>query len=614
MDAASVGSILLWAGAGLAALATLTRPSRLLGFAAGCATASALVLGFALVANDFSLAYVVETSSLRTPWPYRLAALWGGMEGSMLFYAAMTTSVVWIGLRKRRAAPLGAALSALLLTFTGLFSDPFVRLDIPAVDGRGLLALLQHPAMIYHPPILYLGLTTLAVPFAMAVMAVVQRQRDREWLREVRRWLLISWTLLTFGMVAGANWAYVELGWGGFWAWDPVENTALMPWLATTVFLHTSQVYSRDGRLRRWTVAFGALPFALTVLGVYLTRSGSTGSIHAFAEDPVIGRILLVAALAVGVVVGLVAYRAPRGEPWESVGLGRDTWLATSGALVAAALIFVGVGSAYPAYVSVFAGDEVAVGSQFFVSTLYPVALVMVPLMGLAFSTKWSRAGITRREISAMAIAFVAAAGVALAVAVRRIGPIVLLALAFAALAALVRSLVTRRPQRRALAGHLAHLGLAMILIGAAGSSLGDDFEGTMSPGEEIDVGGKAVRLEGISTGEQDRYIFVRAVFDVEQSIAEPEIRAYEDQSLPVAEPALVTGPLGDVVVAISTVTPDASEVAVSVFVRPMVWWVWAGALLLGLAGLSSLFSTYAVAAGPRRTATAERRSAGTAT
>ncbi|MDX1468457.1 MAG: cytochrome c-type biogenesis CcmF C-terminal domain-containing protein [Acidimicrobiia bacterium] len=613
MDAAFVGSVFMWVAAGLAALATLPRFSRLLGAAAGSGAVSTLVLGLALLINDFALAYVAETSSLQTPWPYRLAALWGGMEGSMLFYASMTTVVAWIGLRKRRSAPLGAALCALLLVFTGLFSNPFTRLDIPAVDGNGLLALLQHPAMIYHPPILYLGLTTLVVPFAMTVTAAARRQSGDLWLNSVRRSLLISWTLLTFGMVAGANWAYVELGWGGFWAWDPVENTALMPWLATTVFLHVSRVYERDGRLRRWTVAFGALPFALTVLGVYLTRSGSTGSIHAFAEDPVIGRILLVAALATVLVVAFVAHRTPKGEPWERIGLGRDTWLVASGVLVVAALIFVTIGSAYPAYVSVFAGDEVAVGSRFFVSTVYPLTLVMVPLMGLAFSTTWSGMATTKSEINTFVLVFVVAAGIALAVAVRRLAPIALIALAISALVALVRSLATRRPKRRILAGHMAHVGLVMVLIGAAGSSLGDQFEGAMRPGQEVEVAGKTVRLEAISTGEDDRFIFVRATFDVDGAAAEPEIRAYEDQSLPVAEPALVTDPLGDVVIAISTVTPDASEVDVSVFVRPMVWWVWAGALVVGLGGMVSLSSTTAAAEARRPEARAGQRSEGTA-
>lgn len=614
MDAAFAGSGLLWVSAGLAAVAVLPRFGRLLGAAAGCAAASTLVLGFALLTNDFALSYVAETSSLQTPWPYRISALWGGMEGSMLFYAAMTTVLAWVGLRRRRSAPVGAGVAALLLAFTGVFSSPFTRLDLPAVDGNGLLALLQHPAMIYHPPILYLGLTSLVVPFAMTVTAVARKKTGGGWLKVVRRWLLISWTLLTFGMVAGANWAYVELGWGGFWAWDPVENTALMPWLATTVFLHVSRVYERDGRLGRWTAAFGALPFALTVLGVYLTRSGSTGSIHAFAEDPIIGRILLIAAVAAVLAVGLVAFRAQKGEPWERVGLGRDTWLAASGALVAAALVFVTIGSAYPAYVSVFLGDEVSVGSRFFVSAVYPLALVMAPLMGLAFSTKWSRLAITRREINMMLLVFVATAGLAFAVAVRRLIPIALLALSAASLVVLIGSLAVRRARRSALAGHLAHIGLAMVLIGAAGSSLGDDFEGAMRPGDQVEVAGEVVRLESISTGDEDRFIFVRAVFDVGGATARPEIRAYEDQSLPVAEPALVSDPLGDVVVAISTVTSDASEVAVSVFVRPMVWWVWVGALVLALAGLIALSSTGATGAVPRRRAIAGRQSGGTAT
>lgn len=614
MEPSVVGSVLLWGAVALALVSSIPRFSKLLGAAALVSGLATLVLGWALLTNDFSMAYVAETSSFATPWPYRLAALWGGMEGSMLFYAAMTTVVAWLGLRRTQAVWIGAAVGFGLLLFTAALANPFERLDIPAVDGEGLLALLQHPAMIYHPPILYLGLTTLVVPFATTARAVATGSLTASWLASTRRALLVSWTLLTIGMVAGANWAYVELGWGGFWAWDPVENTALMPWLAVTVFLHTSSIHRRDGRMSRWSVAFAALPFALTVLGIYLTRSGATGSIHSFAEDPVIGRILLVAAVIMVGVVAALTLRSPQAEPWERFGLGRDTWLAASGGLIAASLVFVAVGSGYPAYVEVFAGDQVSIGSGFFVSTLYPIALAVAFLIGLSFYTSWKRLSISGRDLLILGTVIIGVAVLASALAGRFWALVLLLATAAGALVLLVRSLAGRRPRGRILAGHIAHIGMALVLVGAAGSSLGADFEGVVAPDETVQVGGREVFLEEISTGSADRFIFVRAVFLVDGVRVEPEIRAYEDQPVPIAEPALLTGPGGDVIVAISTVTSDASAVNVEVFVRPMVWWVWAGALTMALAGLAALFGKAGAGAAPRRLAIEEQQSAGRST
>ncbi|MCI0678383.1 MAG: cytochrome c biogenesis protein CcsA, partial [Actinobacteria bacterium] len=240
MEPATAGSLALW-GAIVVITVSLVLPRRriVVWTGVGLAVAATLALVVALLANDFSLSYVAETTSRATPWPYRLAALWGGMEGSLLFYATLTVLIGMAGTRASVERRVVSLVALGLLVLTALASNPFSTLDIPAVDGAGLLAILQHPAMIYHPPILYLGLTVLVVPFARTVGAVLGGGVDLSWSATTRRWLTASWTLLAVGMVAGANWAYVELGWGGFWAWDPVENTSLMPWLATTVFLHT---------------------------------------------------------------------------------------------------------------------------------------------------------------------------------------------------------------------------------------------------------------------------------------------------------------------------------------------------------------------------------------
>jgi cytochrome c-type biogenesis protein CcmF len=619
VEPAQVGQALLW-GAVILAFAAGTLPwvgtrFRLRGAAILAFFATAVLL-YSLLTHDFALEYVVRTTSRATPWPYRLSALWGGMEGSLLFYSAMLLGVGAYGLRhagnveNRIVAFVGAG----LLLLTAMASNPFTRLDIPAVDGRGLLAILQHPAMVYHPPILYLGLTALVVPFAIVIGAIVRGETDsRGWLVPVRRTLLFPWTMLTLGMVAGANWAYVELGWGGFWAWDPVENTALMPWLAATVFFHTQRVTTRDGRLRRWTVFFAALPFALSVPWVYLTRSGATGSIHSFAEDPLVGRILLGAALVVGVAVTWTTWRLEKGTPWDEFGLGRDTWLGTSAVLVGVILVFVLVGSAYPAYVSVFTGDTMVLDSRYFVTTVLTPSLVIALVIGFALQTNWKRPGIKGSDLVALTVG--AAGAMALMWAVledARPAGLALAVVSGGAFGMMVWNLDRRRLVEPA---RLAHLGLVMVLVGAGGSALGADVTARMRVGESLEVGSHTIELVSVSTGEAYRYVFAEGRFLVDGRVElAPQIRGYEDQTLPVAEPALWSTPRGDVIVAVSMLTPEVDGFDVAVFVRPMVWWVWAGAVVVTLAGLVALRAPAGVAAARRRSATAGLPPAGTTT
>ena len=605
VTAGMIGPAAIWVSIGFGLVAAITGRRRWLGAAAISASVAVAVLAVALLSGDFSLDYVARTTSLATPWPYRLAALWGGMDGSMLFYAAGTLMVAVLGLKSEVGVRVGALTGLGLMGITIFFANPFLVPDIPAVDGAGLLAILQHPAMIYHPPLLYLGLVALIVPFGHTVDLTLGSLSRLEWRSLSRRWLYVSWTVLTIGMAAGANWAYVELGWGGFWAWDPVENTALMPWLAATIWLHSSRLEESRGRARRWNVLFAGLPFALSVLGVYLTRSGATGSIHSFAEDPVVGRILLAAAAVVALLVAVLAAGSGRGEPWGGVRIDRDGWLALNSVLLASALVFVTAGSAYPAFASVFLGESLVVDSRFFILTVLPLAVLVATSLAMSVSgPRWR--------------VYVVLVGVSIFVTVLVVGARWGVALAGAALASmvlLVARLVKTRPRGRRLTAYLAHIGMAVFLLAVAGSSFGDDFEGSLMPGESIEVGGHIVTLLDVSTGEADRYIFVRATFDVDgMTTLVPEIRAYEDQSTPVAEPELRSTMVDDVIVAVSLLFPDGETVAVSVFVRPLVWWVWIGASLIAAAGLAALVSRDGAAAVPRRSARGERLRAGTTT
>jgi cytochrome c-type biogenesis protein CcmF len=601
VSAGLLGPVALWAAILFAVLALVTGRRWALVISAAASSLATGVLALALLSADFSLAYVAETTSLSTPWPYRLAAIWGGMDGSMLFYSAMALGLGAVALRPRIPVRVAGAVGSGLLLITVFFANPFEVLDLPAVDGSGLLAILQHPAMIYHPPILYLGLTLLLVPFAMTVGMALGGVDRATWMARTRRWLYVSWTLLTFGMAAGANWAYVELGWGGYWAWDPVENTALMPWVAATVFLHTSRVEDATARLRRWNVMFAGLPFALSVLGVYLTRSGTTGSIHSFAEDPVVGRILLISAAAVTSFVLILAVRSEQGRPWGEFRLDRDGWLLINALLLSTALVFISAGSAYPAFASVFRGDSVAVDSRFFVVTVLPIAVAIAASLGWVLLRRW-------RVFTVVAAS---SAVIGWAVGGPRVG-LVLLAPAVGSFVALASRLIRNRPRGRILTAHLAHVGMSIFLLAVAASSFGADFAGSMRPGETVSVGGHELTLRSVSTGETDRFLYVEADFDLDGAPIAPQIRAYESQDMPVAEPALRSTAGDDVIVAISLLFPDAETVEVSVFVRPLVTWVWVGAALIGLGGLVGLFSKGGAAALPHRSAREERLPVGT--
>ena len=601
MSAGPLGTVVLWAAIGFAVIALVVGRRWALTAAAAAAVTGTFVLAVALVTGDFSLAYVAETTSLATPWPYRIAAIWGGMDGSMLFYSTLLLAVGTLAVRTPIAVRAVSAVGLGLLLVTIFFANPFVTLDLPAVDGAGLLAILQHPAMIYHPPLLYAGLVVLVIPFALTMSMAMGSDDRATWMASVRRWLYVSWTILTVGMAAGANWAYAELGWGGYWAWDPVENTALMPWIATTIFLHTARIEQSSGGLRRWNVLFASLPFALSVVGVYLTRSGSTGSIHSFAEDPVVGRVLIGGAAVVLVVIAVIASRSERGEPWQTFRLDRNGWLALNAIILTTALVFVAAGSIYPAFISVFLGQDTTVDVGFFVVTMLPIAVLVATSQTLALRRDW------RLFLIGSLIA-----GAVCALFVEFRAGVPLMAVALTACGLIGAGLLIDRPRRRLLIAYLAHLGMAVFLVGVAGSSFGGEFQGAMVPGEVIEVSGHELTLEQVETGEGDRFVFARAGFDVDGSPMSPEIRAYEDQAVPVAEPVVRRGLLEDVIVAISLLFPDGETVEVSVFVKPLMSLVWVGASLMALAGLVALFGRAEVVSTQRRLATEAQPVAGT--
>ena len=574
-------------------------------------TAAVGCLSWALATGDYRLVYVAESTNRATSWPYRLAGLWGGMEGSLLLWSWLLSLAAVLGLRslRRHRPDLVAAVAAVLAGLTGAFvavgaalADPFATLAVPAIDGGGLAPILEHPAMLYHPPLLYAGLVILAVPFALAVVGSVRRSCDSAWLAVVRRFTGVAWVTLTLGMVAGAHWAYAELGWGGYWAWDPVENAALLPWLGATALLHAVVVDEHAGRVGRATPALAMATFVLALIGAVLTRSGAASSVHAFAEARSVGRALA----AVVVVVAATAWVSWRRH--RPAGGRRRGGLTTRGAaLVANAVLVVGLavvvawGTFLPVVADLVGGEPFVVSGRYFALLTAPLALGVLALVGLAPALRWS-GGLVAGERSTVRLALAAGAGVA-------VGAVVLglrrpFALAAAPLAAFSGTLLVvrlaghlgpARPWRwRAGGGAVAHLGVVVLLAGVAGSSAGSTQTLVLAPGAAVEAGAYRLRHEGVavaptSRGDQRVRLDLGLSRGGERiAVLHPEQVVFEGRGLVLAETALRSTPWEDVLVALRRVNDDGTAV-LEVSVRPLVLWVWWGGLLVAAGGAMAL-------------------------
>ncbi|MEM9036387.1 MAG: cytochrome c-type biogenesis CcmF C-terminal domain-containing protein [Actinomycetota bacterium] len=598
LDLALLGAVLWGVGASVPRLRRLVPVAS--GIVAALAVASVLSLTAALVRGDPALAYVERHSSEATPPAYRIAGTWGGMEGSLLTWSAIVAVVVAVAMTRRRPpatelAVLGAITTASFLAITRFTASPFERLEAPTGSGQGLLGVLQHPAMLYHPPILYAGLALVAVPFAITIGALWRRRLDDAWLDRTIGWLRVSWLVLGLGILTGSHWAYAELGWGGFWAWDPVENAALLPWLAVTVALHGASAVRSTRRLAVTTAAAICGAFCLMVSGVYVTRSGSTGSIHAFAESPAVGRPLLVLAAGFAVLSIVALARQPVADgprfAWR-----RDVGLGFQAALGGVAVLAIALGTFWPVVEGLWrsgGGPRELVRPGYYEAALAPVVVTSLVAMAVVPELRW-RSG-RRPGYGAVVGGFGGGlAAVALLVGLGFPGvPGGLVALAAGVAAgAAIGSVVGGTPARRSdrhVGVAVAHAGFALLLLAATVAASGGDERISLDVGETREVGSWTITLESIVTGETDRYELVRArvtvLADGRTTEHEPELRAYDGQLVPTAESSIVGAAAGDTIVVVESVRPDASGVVVTVRTRPLMPWVWIGAMTMLVGG-----------------------------
>ena len=556
--------------------------------AAVCTASATLVLGRAFAVGDLSLVAVVDHSREALDAWGRIMGLWGGMAGSLLLFVTLAAVLAAIGLG-RRGHPVAVAMACgvvgALVAISRAFADPFATLRIPALDGSGLTPILEHWAMRVHPPVVYAGMTVLLVPAARTLAALADRRLDAAWWRSVHAWLVASWLLLGFGMLLGAAWAYVELGWGGYWAWDPVENAALLPWLAVTVALHAGQ-----GRSPRVAASVVILPFLLALLGATLTRSGATSSVHAFAEARDIG--LWSAALLAGVaaVSGALIARAGGGEaiptsdasPVDPAGSmsTRERARATAQIVVGAVLAVVLLGTLYPLVRGWLGGDRVALQGYFFSEWVWPI--VVVGLLALVGRGHWPSPW-------AMCVALAAALALA-ALGWRDPDPLLLAALAAAALAVSLVALA-----RTGRIAELAHVGLALLLVGIAGTATGSQAIAPVTVGGAIEVGGHSIVVTSIHTepGPTDASTAVVASVVVDGHDRRAALVAHPDRGVLLAESTLRSTPAADVQVILRNATDDVALLIVNV--APLQQLVWLGALVMLVGGAGAL-----VPSGPR--------------
>ncbi|MET4572652.1 cytochrome c-type biogenesis protein CcmF [Stenotrophomonas rhizophila] len=570
------------------------------------------LLTVAFVQQDFSVRYVAENSNTLLPLAYRYSAVWGAHEGSLLMWVLVLA--LWGGAvalwSKRlpdtvRARVLGVMgiISLGFIAFLFFTSNPFARLLPAPLEGRDLNPLLQDPGLIIHPPMLYIGYVGFAVPFAFAIAALLDGHVDARWLRWTRPWTNVAWGFLTLGIALGSWWAYYELGWGGWWFWDPVENASFMPWLAGAALIHSQAVTEKRGSFASWTLLLAIAAFALSLLGAFLVRSGVLTSVHSFAADPSRGAFILVfLALVIGAALLLYALRAGAlgsDDPRRGfMPTSRETLLLANNLLLAGACAMVLLGTLYPLLADALGLGKVSVGPPYF-GTLFIVLMApLVALLPFGPLVNWQRDQASKRLALLAPWAVLA---LLLGVLAWFMAPQGKLKAAAGVAAAAWVALGTARFIWTRLRGNgrfnaemvgmlLAHTGVAVFLVGALlVEALNVQREVALSPGHDLEVSGYTLRFEGVDHQQGPNYVSDRGHVRVlqggrELALLHPEKRAYASGGQMMTEAGIHARVRGDVYVALGEPLGNNAW-AVRVHIKPFVRWVWLGALLMALGG-----------------------------
>lgn len=586
---------------------------------------STAVLLYAILTHNFQIEYVASYTSRDMSVTYLLSALWAGNDGSLLFWAwLLSTFAAIVVLQKRDIGRKLVTYAAAIIMITQSFflilllfiSNPFQELLFAPLDGRGLNPLLENPGMFFHPPFLLAGYVGFTVPFAFAIAALLTRRLGDEWIITIRRWTLLSWLSLGIGNLLGAWWAYVELGWGGFWGWDPVENASFLPWLVATAFLHSIMMQRRRGMLKVWNMVLIVLTFSLAILGTFLTRSGVLSSVHTFTESPLLGASFLV---FIGIVLlgslGLLYHRSEdlKSEVQMESLISRESTFLFNNLLLIAAAFAILLGTFFPLISEAVRGVKISVGPPFYNQVLVPIFLAIILLAGVCALIGWRRAS-TRNLIRNFlwpVVATLIAAIILFILGIREWYAIVAFSISGFViftilyewfrgmrarhrtrsenyLKALWKLLMTNRPRY---GGYIVHIGIVIFALGVIGSSLYDvEKETTLMPGDTMTIGNYTLIYESMNSYETESKEVVTATLSVYEQgkpigILTPEKYFHRNYNQAVTEVAIRSTLFEDLYVILIGWDDDGAT-AFKVLVNPLVSWLWIGGTVMVLGGL----------------------------
>jgi cytochrome c-type biogenesis protein CcmF len=590
-------------------------------------------LMYAFVTSDFSLRLVVANSHTLKPMLYKITGVWGNHEGSMLLWVLIVTlygaAVVWFGANlpptlKARILAVQGMIGAAFFAFILFTSNPFLRVAVPPMNGQDMNPLLQDPGLAFHPPFLYLGYVGLSMAFSFAVAALIEGRVDAAWGRWVRPWTLAAWMFLTVGVALGSWWAYYELGWGGFWFWDPVENASFMPWLISAALLHSAIVVEKRESLKSWTVLLAIIAFGFSLVGAFITRSGIITSVHAFANDPERGVfLLLILVVFIGGALTLFAFRAGAMEAKGVFSMvSRESALVVNNILLGVAAFVVFVGTLWPLISEMFFNRKLSVGEPFFNQAFTPFMVALAILLPIGAMLPWKRANLRRtmRRLWPAAALAVALGALLWALETQKsaLGPLGLMLgawlVAGSATELLMRAGKRRGRIRRLLAlpradwgKAVAHAGLGVTIIGVAGMLAWQQEDIlVVQPGESFELAGYRLTLEGVDEVQGPNYVSTMGTVRLEKAgkfiaTMHPEKRVYPVAGSQTTEAAIDIGVMRDIYVVIGD-PQDAGGFAMRTYYKPLANWIWGGAILMALGGALSLSDRrYRVAAGARK-------------
>jgi cytochrome c-type biogenesis protein CcmF len=609
----------------------------------GLLTLAVLALWHALFTHNFEVQFVAENSNRDMPTLYVVSALWGGQSGSLLFWvwllSLFTAAAILFNRHRHRAlmpyVVMTLSITCFFFVLLNLFAaDPFKKMPFVPADGRGLNPLLQHPLMAIHPPLLYLGMVGMSVPFAFGIAALITRQLDSAWLLAARRWMLIPWTFLGAGLLLGGKWAYVELGWGGYWGWDPVENSSLIPWLAGTAFLHSIMIQERRGMLKVWNMVLVILTYCLCIFGTFLTRSGIVSSVHAFAKSNVGPFFVVFLGLSILASSLLLLSRLPqlRAESRLESFISRETAFLLNNWILLGILFAVMWGTLFPVISEALTDEKITVGPPFFNQVNVPIGLVLLFLTGAGPLFAWRRTSTQslKRNFALPLGAALPAALLLLVAGVRDVYALVCLSLcAFVAASIALefhRGAGARRhstgepyPQalyrllnksRRRYGGYLVHLAMVLLFVGFAGQAFTTDKEIILRRGETAHVAGYTLQYGDLVQTQDANMAVTAASLELSRQgefvgTLLPARNFYRTHDQATTEVSIYSSLREDFYLILVGISDDGSA-KFQIYINPLVNWVWAGGILFVLASLWSMWPT----ARERRMAALERASA----